>query len=413
MKRVLWVISRPLSGSFDTPKTSSSGSWLDAAYDGCCHNNDIELHIATVGKVDKIVIERRSPHVLYLLPGGGSVYNENSGSNLKSWKSLKEISNPDIVQIWGTECDFAKLVLTVFSDIPSLVYIQGVMDSVARGYDAGLSFKTQMSMLTPYDILHRSWIYKNKKRYAKRAIHEREILNMATAAIVENDWCEDQIKSIAPNCRCYRSNLPIKKSFWERKWLAENFKRHTIFTNAGGLPLKGHHILFEALKIIIEKYPDVKLYIPGVPLNWESAKKDFHTNGYSFFLSKMIKKYKLQNNIEYVGLLSDKEMAEYLSKVNVYVMPSYIENHSSSLIEAQIVGTPCVSSFVGGTASVVKDGVNALLYSYPDAASIAGHVCRIFESDALAQKLSLGANFYRQNRTNNVGAELMEIYKKM
>lgn len=413
MKKVLWIMSRPLSGSFGSSNNNFSGTWLDAAFDGCSNQPDVELHIATVGKVNKVTVENRGRHTLYLLPGGDKYYDENNSTNVNSWGELKKLCNPDILQIWGTECDYAKLALQTFSDIPSIIYIQGIMAAVARGYDAGLSLKTKLQIITPYDLIHRNWINKNQNKYYKRAEREKKVLNMATAAIVENDWCEDQIHSIAPNCICYRSHLPIKQSFWTRKWSINNIERHTVFTNAGSMPLKGHHILLEALRIIVAKYPKTKLYIPGTPLAYNNARRNLNTSGYSLLLSRQIVKYNLQNNIEYVGLLSDVEMTEYLSKVNVYVMPSCVENHSSSLIEAQIVGTPCVSSFVGGIGSFVKNGVNAMLYNFPDSASLAGNVCRIFESDDLAKSLSNESRKMMEKRPVDVGLELLDIYNTM
>lgn len=413
MKKVLWVISRPLTGSFGTPLNSFSGSWLDAAFESCCNRKDIELHIASVGKVQSILVEKRKGHFLYLLPGGGKQYDERDYSNKQAWNELKKLSNPDIIQIWGTECDYAKIALQTFTNIPSIIYIQGVMDAVARGYDAELSFKTKLSIITPYDLLHRNWIDISQKRYALRAVREKDILNMATASIVENDWCEDQIHAIAPNCICFRSNLPIKTSFWKKHWALKNITPHSIFTNAGSMPLKGHHILLEALSIIKKSYPDVKLFIPGTPLDINKAGRNLHTSGYSYLLAKLIRRFHLQENIKYVGMLSDVQMAEFLSTSHVYVMPSCVENHSSSLIEAQVVGTPCVTSFVGGTGHVVKDGVNALIYNFHDPATLAGNVCRIFNSDELALRLSSGANRYKECRNNNVGEDLMKIYQNI
>ena len=276
-----------------------------------------------------------------------------------------------------------------------------------------LSFKTKLKILTPFDIIHRNWINASQNKSYKRALREKEILNMASAAIVENDWCEDQIRGIAPGCVCYRSNLPIKDSFWDKKWNFEKIEPYSIFTNAGSMPLKGHHILFEALGIVKKSFPTFKLYVPGIPLNLDSNGRNFRTSGYSYLLANLLKKYNLQNNVHYVGLLSDVQMADYLSKVHLYVMPSCVENHSSSLIEAQIVGTPCVSSFVGGTGTVVKDGINALIYNFHDPLSLAGNICRVFESRELALKLSSGANEYRLGRKNNIGDDMVRIYRAM
>lgn len=413
MKKILWVMSRPLAGAFGSSKNNFSGTWLDAAFESCCNLNDIELYIATTGNVSHIMSEKRGHHVLYMLPGGGKKYDENNSSNIQAWIALKHLVKPDIIQIWGTECDCAKIALQTFTDIPSVIYIQGMMDAVARGYDAEIPFKKKLQIITPYDIIHMNWINASQEKYIERAVREKEILNMATAAIVENDWCEDQIHAISPKCMCYRSNLPIKESFWKRNWSFDNVGLHTIFTNAGSMPLKGHHVLLKALHIVKLSFPDFKIYIPGTPLDLKKAGRNFHTPGYSYFLSSLIKQYELQDNIIYVGLLSDTQMAEYLSKVHVFVMPSCVENHSSSLIEAQIVGTPCITSFVGGTGSVVKDGVNALIYNFHDAASLAGHICRIFKSKDLALKLSSGANLYRQKRKNNIGKELLGIYQNL
>lgn len=413
MKRVLWVISRPLAGSFGSSRNNFSGTWLDAAFESCDKQEDIELHVVTVGKSQGILTETRGRHTLYLLPGGGKKYDENSSYNINSWLQLKNIITPEIIQIWGTECDYAKLALDTYKGIPSIIYIQGVMDAVAKGYDAELTLMQKLQIITPYDIIHRNWINASQNKYKQRALREKEILNIATAAIVENDWCEDKIRAIAPNCTCFRSNLPIKESFWNTKWSYDDCEKYSIFTNAGSMPLKGHHILFEALSIIKRKYPNFVIYIPGVALNIARVGRNLQTSGYSFLLASLIKRYRLQENIRYVGLLSDQQMANYLSKVNVYVMPSCVENHSSSLIEAQLVGTPCISSFVGGTGQVVKDGINALIYNFHDSSSLAGHICRIFQSKELAQKLSQGANEYSRNRSNDIGGDMINIYNNL
>jgi len=408
--KVLWVVSRPLCGSFGSTNKNFSGSSLDAAFESCKNYDDLELHIVCVGAVSKILIEYRGRHVLYMLPGGGKRYDENDSINIHAWAELKQITNPNIIQICGTECDYAKLALKTFAGIPSIVYIHGVMDSVARGYDAELSLKTKLKILTPFDIIHRNWINAGQNRYYKRALREIEILNMVSAAIVESDWCEDQIRGIAPRCVCYRSNLPIKQVFGERTWRFEEIEPYTIFTNAGSMPLKGHHILFEALGVVKKSFPDVKLYVPGVPLNLKTNGRNFCTSGYSYLLASLIKKNNLQDNVCYVGLLSDVQMADFLSKVHLYVMPSCVENHSTSLIEAQFVGTPCVSSFVGGVSSIVKDGINALIYNYHDSFSLAGHIRRIFESEELARGLSIGAKEYSLSRKCNIGEDLINIY---
>ena len=93
-------------------------------------------------------------------------------------------------------------------------------------------------------------------------------------------------------------------------------------------------------------------------------------------------------------------------------MPSVMENHSSSLIEAMIVGAPCISSLVGGVADIVKHGENALLYNSTDAESLAGCIIRIFDDKNLANRLGDSARLICESRMQNFGSEMVDIYYK-
>lgn len=55
------------------------------------------------------------------------------------------------------------------------------------------------------------------------------------------------------------------------------------------------------------------------------------------------------------------EYIQQLPKYDLLVLPSYAERFSMSLVEALGFGLPVISTFVGGTAEVVEDGVCGLL----------------------------------------------------
>ena len=58
--------------------------------------------------------------------------------------------------------------------------------------------------------------------------------------------------------------------------------------------------------------------------------------------------------------------AQEMETANVFVMPSSIENHSSTLIEAMIVGVPCVASDVGGISELITHGKTGFLYRFEE-----------------------------------------------
>ena len=407
----MWITARPIAGTCGTSNKSTSGSWLDAAYESCKNEDSLELHIVSLGKVKSLTIFQEGRHFFYLLPKGkGTTYDIKSKKIKSNWQELRNKVVPDVLHIWGTEKDYYLLAQIIYSDIPSVVYMQGVVNKVAEDYCGNLSLKDKLFNISLQDIYRHTWISAVQKRFKKSALMETQILNKAKGVILENDWCEDQIKALSPHCKIYRSKLPIKKDFFSEDWNFETIVPFTILTNAGTAPLKGHHILFKALSYVIRDFPETVVYIPGFSRMTNSFKDKLGRNGYSNYLRSLIKKYKLENNIKYIGILTSEELAEKISHINAFVMPSSVENHSSSLIEAMVVGAPCVSSYVGGVSSIAKHNENCLLYNFPDAQFLAGCICRIFRDSSLAIKLSYNAKKIRMERNVDILQDFLMCY---
>lgn len=412
--RVLWITSRPIAGTCGTSNSASSGSWLDAAYESCKKCGDITIDVASLGNVHDITRFNDGDSRLYLLPGGGDVnYDINSRKNILQWEKLKEEVAPDVLHIWGTEKSYYLLAQRTYHNVPCVVYIQGVINKIAEDYSAGLSEWTKLINISVQDLYRGTWINRAQRHFRKMAKMEQQILRSSYGIILENDWCEDQVNAISPGKKIFRSKLPIKQVFFNKDWDINDMASHTVFTNAGAAPIKGHHILFKALSIVKRDFPDVKLVIPGFSRMGNTFKDRIGRNGYSRYLSKLIRRYHLEDNIQYAGVLNSEGMADMIAKCNVFVMPSCIENHSSSLIEAMVVGAPCVSSFVGGVGSVAIHKQNALLYNFPDAEALAGQICRVFTNKTLALKLSKNAKNIRATRIVDLGFEFTTIYHSL
>lgn len=388
----------------------TGGSWLNAAYAASLNNDEIQLHIATSGNNIELLQSEKDGNMFYIVPGGGSRgYDVKSKDNFLQWKNLRLRVNPDVVIIWGTESRFAYVAMKAMQGIPMVIYMQGVIESIYDHYFEGIPQKYQN---TTFRDLVDKW-YKNSsyRTFQSQVFLERSMLRMATAVIVENDWCEDMCKSVNANLIIFRNNLPIRKLFRSREWSLMNVERQSIFTNAGGYPIKGHHILFQALGIVKKHFPKFKCYIPGPTLKtFDGIKRQ---TGYTKMLNDLIKQYNLFDNIIYTGPLSSEKMLEHLTTCNVFVMPSIMENHSSSLIEAMMVGCPSISSLVGGTASLVTHRENAILYNSLDYRSLAGNIIRLFEDDVLSELLSKNALKIRNKRNNDFGEEMNKIYKQI
>ena len=108
-------------------------------------------------------------------------------------------------------------------------------------------------------------------------------------------------------------------------------------------------------------------------------------------------------------------MIDQYLKSHIFLCPSSIENSSNSIGEAQLLGVPCVASYVGGTPDMITDGRTGLLYRFEEYEMLAYNICQIFKNDRIAQELSLAeiaVATQRHDRRNNA-IRMMEIYKNV
>lgn len=391
------------------PSKVTGGAWLNAAYQSSIGTDGIQLHIVTVSDVSEMIESEHDGNHFYILPRGGNSddYDIESSANKKAWEEIRQKAQPNIVIVWGTETRFAYLAMKIMRGIPMVIFVQGVMESIFNHYYDGIPDKYKCTTIR--DIVNRLNSHSMVNSLMRQVDFEREMFQIASGVIVENDWCEDVCKSINPSLDVYRIQIPIRDVFCSERWSIDSIHRHTIFTNAGGYPIKGHHILFQALGIVKRKYPDVKCHVPGMPLSlFQNYKR---RTGYIKLLEDIIRNEGLADNIVYTGVLTSEQMVGYLSTCHAYVMPSVMENHSSSLIEAMLVGTPSIGSLVGGTADYVRHKQNAVLYNSIDAKSLAGNIIRIFEDDKYAVSLSLNALKLREERARDFGEKMLLVYR--
>lgn len=80
-------------------------------------------------------------------------------------------------------------------------------------------------------------------------------------------------------------------------------------------------------------------------------------------MSKLKKQAK--NNIEFLGELTDKELAYYYERCKALVFPGF-EDFGLVMAEAQYFGKPVIAFAAGGALDIVKDGKTGKLFSRQD-----------------------------------------------
>ncbi len=89
----------------------------------------------------------------------------------------------------------------------------------------------------------------------------------------------------------------------------------------------------------------------------------------------------------FTGALPRSKVLELFRAADAGLLSSSWENFPHVIVEALAVGTPFITTRVGGVAEVVRDGMNGLVVEAGDPAVLAAAIDRFFNEEGLAERL--------------------------
>ncbi len=387
--KILWIVNMLLPKAAEHLKcsTGTSGSWMVDISDMLSKTEGVDLAVACVyGKEFKKVSVDGITY--YLLPGTGKNMLFYTKKYEKLWKQINQEFKPDIVHLHGTEYTHGLAFLRACPNVKAIVSIQGILNRIKDVDFGGIAKKEFIKNKTL-----RQWTHFNGETtlhliHKKNAKSEKEILQRVEYINGVNTWDISLCKSINPKLKAFKLEYNLREELYSsKKWDIENIERHTIFTNPGGTPLKGLHQLLKAVALLKDKYPDIKVKVPGMGKNGKLV----ISSAYSKIIGKMIKKLGLEKHVEFLGAQTGVEMCQNILNAHVTVIPSAIEGTSLILREAMFLGCPSIASFRGGMADFIADKQDGFLYDYQEYPYLATRIDEIFSDDELAHKLSNNA----------------------
>ncbi len=405
--RILWSVNTimPQVASKIGVNSAHAISWVDAMSKLLAKDESVKLAIASDASIKDVKCFDVDGIVFYVLPK----------DNLeKAWNQVVNEFKPDVIHQYGTERRHNIPLIKNFGlKLPYIISLQGILKGYERAYYAGIDVSTILRNLTLKDLIRGS-IIRDRRRFQKNAKFEAWQLNSVAHVEGRSTWDRVYALSINPNLQYHYCPRLIREPFYRIKWDIKKMEPHSIFVHQGNYPIKGLHFVFEALASLIPKYPDIKLYIAGQDeLHKHTLKEKLLRSGYSKYLLSLYHKYHIENYVHFLGKMTAEEVALQLSKANVMVIPSAIENCPNSLAEAMLVGTPSVASYVGGNAELLNEGECGKLYCYNEPLMLADCIDQIFSTDDLAihySEMSIKVSSERHD-PQRLKSTLLEIYK--
>ncbi|TWT70518.1 D-inositol 3-phosphate glycosyltransferase [Crateriforma conspicua] len=327
-------------------------------------------------------------------------------SLLRSASRLVNDWNPDLVHFHGSERVFGLIKARGMIDAPAVLSVQGIVEH-CYGFALGeLNAAALIKMLSLEDIVRFRHPLLTQQRYRRQIPIEQETLKGADAIIGRTQWDQAHARKINPEVCYFHVDEMIRPEFLDSpSWSHENAEPFSVFSTSGASPLKGATVLLEAISLLRRWGHPIRLRIAGV----EPAPGK---TGETRHIHRRICDLNVTDCVELLGWIPADALAENHQTSRCYVTPSYIENSSNALCEAQCVGVPCVASSSGGTPSIISDGHTGLLFQPGNPALLACQIERVLTDSNLASTLSQNARLVARQRHNpeRIVACLLQSY---
>lgn len=164
---------------------------------------------------------------------------------------------------------------------------------------------------------------------------------------------------------------------------------------------KGGHILIEAFYNILKKFPDYQLIMIG--------EGNQHNN-----LQNLIQRKNLTGKVTLIGVQSQTEVGNWMSKAKLFIFPSLEEGQGVVLVEALASGLPCIGSDVGGIPDVIDPAVGRLVPP-GDPIELAEVICDILGNQADWESMCYAARKRAEKLYdwNHIADQLIELYNSV
>lgn len=202
-----------------------------------------------------------------------------------------------------------------------------------------------------------TWVMKEDELY--------KTFNVGFKNIVVSSW----LKSIVDS-HCKENSILIKNPIDLNVYLPnkpiENRTNYTLGLLYHTAECKGLKYSIETIRILKEKYPDLKVYMFGT-----SKPKE-----------------EIPGLVKFIKDASQKQTIELYNEVSVFMCSSINEGYGLTAMEAMACGAAVVSTNYEGILEYGKNNENCLLSPVKNSKAMAKNIERLFEDDELRYKIS-------------------------
>jgi glycosyltransferase involved in cell wall biosynthesis len=177
----------------------------------------------------------------------------------------------------------------------------------------------------------------------------------------------------------------------------------TIVSSGRLVPWKGFEVLIEVVAKLAKEHPQITLVVVG---DGPERKK----------LEDRVAELKISKHVRFIDSISKDALGATIKAADLFVLNTSYEGLSHQLIEVMDLGTPIVTTKVGGNPELITDGVHGLLVPYNDAEALEEAILRVINHPESVERMTQSARArskdFDKAITINQLVELLKAVKK-
>lgn len=406
--RILWFVQANFDPSKEKRGYNGAG-WISSLRDEFIQLDNVSLGIAYFGNTNSKAQYDKVEYYSMLFPKQTLLHRIISNivndryleDEIATWPLYIEVMKnvvyeyrPDIIQVFGSENKYG--LISQHINIPVVLHLQGIMNPYLDAYlPPFISWKEYVKYGGSGNYRLRK---KQKQNWERYCLCEKEVLTHTMYFLGRTKWDEAVVKLFNPKGKYYYCSEILRPTFYDGG--KRILPKKLIITSTISVPLyKGLDLVLKTAKLL-KKMTNI----------------DFEWNVFGNVDYKIIEKVTGINhsdvNVNYKGVASAEEIKNALLNSTVYFHPSYIDNSPNSVCEAQLLGCTVVSTNVGGTSSLIDNGLTGYLIPSNDAFSGASILTQLFNKPQLNAQIGEKAKevAWKRHDRKQIATGLLQTY---
>jgi glycosyltransferase involved in cell wall biosynthesis len=391
-----------------------SGGWMTAGLDALVRRGGVSVTCAArawpacpefdLGGIRYVTLEAPEPVGRWRGVAGAWRAAGRQTPPVGELVALIDAVRPDVVHVHGSETPNAAAAVEAGRrmGVPVLLSVQGLAGECATTFFDGFDRAEIARDLLSTEFLKGRGLVQSWRQMRHAAELERFAFARAPEVAGRTEWDRDVVMHANPHARYWHVDEVLRPEFRRVTWDTGPDGPPAIVSVSSGAPYKGIDVLLHAFAAVRAKRHDARLRIigpiAGTPV-WPA-------------LRRLEERLGLGGNVEWTGALPAAAVADAMRHCSAYACASRIENSPNSVCEAMAVGAPVVAPATGGVPSLLRDGVDGLLFPTGDAAALAEGIGRLLTDTDLAVRLGRAAQERAQRRhdPDRVVTQLLTAY---